>query len=930
MTYQELKTRLSKCETTLQDLKDGSYKNITNAAKKSKIAELILVKESLTKRLNEAEDKGVIYTDDEKQAEKLAAGGSNVKITKEEEGMKFSVEETKTIARSVGKAVAMGLKNLGDEVGSMKAKNIEENSFEIYVEYKNDRTDTFSFYIVEDTLHLTDFSFNVEIGDVGVKPSGEAQINVDVIANELQKHWSSQNEGMSDKEFSDAQQATRLEKHPEKDMIKKIQALIAKEKGAVSEGPYQTTYIKVAISDYKKAMAILDRAIDPTYTKMDIVDDDGDGNVIIYFNFRAKDDGEPDEDVAAFIYDAAMDLQSRGVNPTGASHDIEETAQAKSEKNYSDYHKDNENVDEIDVNDPVLMKMRAAGTRDKNQGSSSTIERKTKIETLAKIKDLQRLRDQLMRDMEQEAEPEGGPIADDYGRKLNNIDTIISSLKTVSEKAISEDEEEDARNDADDAQGWHDDPRKDEDTDVGHQDDEPSMLKSSAMETAEYAAKLYKKLDKYDQHDGEVDFPNWWQKKLILAREYMSAAYHYIDSEEKQPALDQLALESVLKEGRGDMDTIINLISDKAAESGFSEKEEAMEVMEAIGEHYEISFEYGRMEERVVSDNEPPSIKAKKYADDFMYEYRKMFRIVDGNFGKEAAEEFKTIVKTKISQLQEGQGNEKEIQGQEMVDYIMKTWNWSEDKTLDFLAKRLGDKEETLEEELSGDQREALMDLQNVLDQAAQLGDEARQIVKDHFPRELSAGEAYDVFNFGSSSNSYDKTLESLIGDIEMAAEDDDDDYLEEKKNIVFADSAYDMTVHTMKRLAKKYKAGDKSVIPHLKKLTHIKKQLEKAKINKAANIGKDQEIETDTELREAGPGFAHDCAAKVVHEKYGEGTCIPEQHTLVKEGNKHVVTHYDVLFVEGKKTVKDIPVSELDIKTTNEHWHKGYKKKKK
>jgi len=52
-------------------------------------------------------------------------------------------------------------------------------------------------------------------------------------------------------------------------------------------------------------------------------------------------------------------------------------------------------------------------------------------------------------------------------------------------------------------------------------------------------------------------------------------------------------------------------------------------------------------------------------------------------------------------------------------------------------------------------------------------------------------------------------------------------------------------------------------------------------------------------------------------------------KNILVKEGKKYVVTHYDVLF-ENNKTVVDIPVNELDIKTTNEHWHKGYKKKKK
>ena len=81
--------------------------------------------------------------------------------------------------------------------------------------------------------------------------------------------------------------------------------------------------------------------------------------------------------------------------------------------------------------------------------------------------------------------------------------------------------------------------------------------------------------------------------------------------------------------------------------------------------------------------------------------------------------------------------------------------------------------------------------------------------------------------------------------------------------------------------------------------------------------------------MSEAGPGFKHDCAAKVVHEKYGKGNTIPEKHTLVKEGNKYVVTHYDVLFENGN-TVLDIPVNELKIETTNEHWHKGYKKKKK
>jgi hypothetical protein len=72
-----------------------------------------------------------------------------------------------------------------------------------------------------------------------------------------------------------------------------------------------------------------------------------------------------------------------------------------------------------------------------------------------------------------------------------------------------------------------------EDRDIGHQDDEPNMLKSTALEIMEYGKKLMDKLDAYDDMEGEVDFPNWWQAKLIVSKEYLQKAYHYLDSEEK-------------------------------------------------------------------------------------------------------------------------------------------------------------------------------------------------------------------------------------------------------------------------------------------------------------------------------------------------------------------------------------------------------------
>ena len=87
-----------------------------------------------------------------------------------------------------------------------------------------------------------------------------------------------------------------------------------------------------------------------------------------------------------------------------------------------------------------------------------------------------------------------------------------------------------------------------EDLDIGHEDDEPDMLKQYVYDIATYAAKLYKQLDKYDEMPEEVDFPNWWQSKVILARDYISKAQHYLEFEEKQPALDAMALEGQLDE----------------------------------------------------------------------------------------------------------------------------------------------------------------------------------------------------------------------------------------------------------------------------------------------------------------------------------------------------------------------------------------------
>ena len=84
------------------------------------------------------------------------------------------------------------------------------------------------------------------------------------------------------------------------------------------------------------------------------------------------------------------------------------------------------------------------------------------------------------------------------------------------------------------------------DLDVGHQDDEPRMIKKDIYNMGKYAMELYKKLDQYDDMGGEVDFPHWWQSKITKAKSMLQSAYDYLDGEEKITQIDAIMEEDEL------------------------------------------------------------------------------------------------------------------------------------------------------------------------------------------------------------------------------------------------------------------------------------------------------------------------------------------------------------------------------------------------
>ncbi len=80
----------------------------------------------------------------------------------------------------------------------------------------------------------------------------------------------------------------------------------------------------------------------------------------------------------------------------------------------------------------------------------------------------------------------------------------------------------------------------DEDLDLGHEDDEPHMIKGELYRIGKYSMELYQMLDSFEEMGGEVDFPAWWQSKITTAKNMISSAKHYLEFELKEPEIDAM------------------------------------------------------------------------------------------------------------------------------------------------------------------------------------------------------------------------------------------------------------------------------------------------------------------------------------------------------------------------------------------------------
>jgi hypothetical protein len=77
-----------------------------------------------------------------------------------------------------------------------------------------------------------------------------------------------------------------------------------------------------------------------------------------------------------------------------------------------------------------------------------------------------------------------------------------------------------------------------EDIDLGHEDNEPHMIKGELYQIGKYAMDLYAALEELEEMGGEYDFPAWWQAKITTAKNMISGAKHYLEFEMNEPKID--------------------------------------------------------------------------------------------------------------------------------------------------------------------------------------------------------------------------------------------------------------------------------------------------------------------------------------------------------------------------------------------------------
>ena len=256
---------------------------------------------------------------------------------------------------------------------------------------------------------------------------------------------------------------------------------------------------------------------------------------------KTKAEAMDQDKLREMIKDALQNPKKADLNKDGKLSDYEEKRGAAIEKSM---------VDEIDLDlkggtqsntdDAEAGILGAEDVLGLEEGSSSEEKRiaMSAIKRLAKYRGVSdsEARQDLIR-----AAKEVGDLKENFNQvdsQFEDLSQVVKNIAHVGEMSI-----EDAAMGAIDHIGEEfnvdlDFGRMNEDLDLGHEDNEPGMLKSDLYRIGKYAMDLYQMMDEFEAGSEEVDFPHWWQAKIIRAKDSLVGAKHYLDFEVKEPSID--------------------------------------------------------------------------------------------------------------------------------------------------------------------------------------------------------------------------------------------------------------------------------------------------------------------------------------------------------------------------------------------------------
>jgi hypothetical protein len=109
-------------------------------------------------------------------------------------------------------------------------------------------------------------------------------------------------------------------------------------------------------------------------------------------------------------------------------------------------------------------------------------------------------------------------ILKDLTKKINSLRKNLIQMQDMEDKYVA-------------SMGVNDELEISEDIDLGHQDDEPGMLRADLSVIERYADELGDLMKQFEESGKEIDLPHWWQSKIIKAKDYLVGAKHYLRAE---------------------------------------------------------------------------------------------------------------------------------------------------------------------------------------------------------------------------------------------------------------------------------------------------------------------------------------------------------------------------------------------------------------